>query len=106
LNKTVKKSAAEINERITWQEITTGAEICEGGTSKLVNTGDWRVKVPVFIGEKCKHCMLCVPFCPDSSIPVKDGRRLDFDLLHCKGCGVCVKVCPFGAIDFVKEERK
>ena len=49
--------------------------------------------------------MLCVPFCPDSSIPVKDGKRLDFDFKHCKGCGICVKVCPFDAIDFVKEEK-
>ena len=42
------------------------------------------------------------PFCPDSSIPVKDGKRADFDFDHCKGCGICWKVCPFGAIDFVK----
>ncbi len=42
--------------------------------------------------------MLCVPFCPDASIPVKDGKRLDFDYIHCKGCGICVTVCPFDAI--------
>lgn len=42
---------------------------------------------------------------PDSSIPVKDGKRLDFDFKHCKGCGICVEVCPFDAIDFVKEEK-
>ena len=71
----------------------------------LVETGDWRVMVPVFREDKCTHCMLCVPFCPDSSIPVRDGKRLDFDFKHCKGCGICVKVCPFGAIDFVKEDK-
>jgi pyruvate ferredoxin oxidoreductase delta subunit len=49
--------------------------------------------------------MLCVPVCPDSSIPVKDGKRLDFDFMHCKGCGVCFKVCPFGAITFAKEVK-
>ena len=39
-----------------------------------------------------------VPVCPDSSIPVKNQKREDFDLMHCKGCGICAKVCPFGAI--------
>jgi pyruvate ferredoxin oxidoreductase delta subunit len=98
-------SASEINDKITWRDITPGGEIYESGTSALVNTGDWRTMIPTFAGDKCKHCMLCVPFCPDSAIPVKDGKRLDFDFMHCKGCGVCWKVCPFGAIAFGKEEK-
>ncbi len=40
------------------------------------------------------------PFCPDSSIPVRDGRRTDFDYDHCKGCGICAQVCPFSAIEW------
>ncbi len=103
--KTNKRSAEQIDEKITWQDITTGAEIYEPATSLLVKTGEWRVMRPVFIEDKCKQCLLCVPFCPDSSIPVKDERRDDFDYDHCKGCGICVKVCPFDAIDFVKEEK-
>lgn len=97
--------AKNIHEGSTWEEITPGGEIYEGGTAALVNTGDWRTMVPGFIQEKCKHCMLCVPLCPDSSIPVKDGKRLDFDFMHCKGCGICYKVCPFGAITYEKEEK-
>ncbi|HML38034.1 MAG TPA: 4Fe-4S binding protein [Bacillota bacterium] len=97
------KKASEINESTSWQEMTIGGEIYEGGTSVLVNTGDWRTMIPVFHEEKCKQCMLCVPYCPDSSIPVKDGKRLDFDFMHCKGCGVCYKVCPFQAISLEKE---
>ncbi len=99
------KKAVEINEHTPWQEITPGAEIYEPATSKLVNTGDWRTMVPVLLEDRCKHCLLCVPFCPDSSIPVKEGKREDFDLMHCKGCGICYKVCPFDAIEFVKEEK-
>lgn len=99
------KRAHEINESITWKEITPGGMVYEGGTSDMFNTGDWRTMIPVFIEEKCKHCMLCVPVCPDSSIPVKDGKRLDFDFKHCKGCGVCFKVCPFGAIEYIKDEK-
>jgi pyruvate ferredoxin oxidoreductase delta subunit len=48
--------------------------------------------------------MLCAPVCPDSSIPVKDGKRGEFDYDHCKGCGICAKVCPFDAI-VMKEGR-
>ncbi|MBR6443917.1 MAG: 4Fe-4S binding protein [Firmicutes bacterium] len=101
----MKTKASELNEQSTWQEVTTGAEIYEPATSLLVNTGEWRTMRPVFLKDKCKQCMLCVPFCPDSSIPVKDGKREDFDLMHCKGCGICAKVCPFDAIDFVEEVK-
>ena len=52
----------------------------------------------LFIKENCKQCLLCVPVCPDSSIPVVKGERGEFDYDHCKGCGICAKVCPFGAI--------
>ncbi len=97
------KKASEINESTSWQEMTLGGEIYEGGTSALVNTGDWRTMTPVFHPEKCTHCMLCIPYCPDSSIPVEDGKRLEFDFMHCKGCGICYKVCPCDAISFVKE---
>ena len=44
--------------------------------------------------------MMCTPFCPDSSIPVTNGKRSDFDYDHCKGCGICYTVCPFGAIEW------
>ena len=97
--------AKDINEKITWQEITTGAEIYEPATSLLVETGDWRVMTPVFKEDDCKQCMLCVLYCPDSSIPVKNNKRRDFDLVHCKGCGICAKVCPFKAIEMVKEDK-
>lgn len=97
------RSAREINESTPWQEMTPGGEIYEGGTAALVNTGDWRTRTPVFLKDKCRQCLLCVPFCPDCAIPVKDGKRDDFDFYHCKGCGICLKVCPFGAIAWEEE---
>ncbi len=66
----------------------------------LTMTGEWRSKIPTWDASKCKQCLLCTPFCPDSSIPVSGGKRSDFDYDHCKGCGICYKVCPFGAIDW------
>lgn len=101
----MNKKAKDINEQSTWQELTVGAEIYEPATSMQVNTGEWRVMTPVWKEEKCKQCLLCFPFCPDSSIPVEEEKRKDFDFMHCKGCGICVKVCPFDAIDFVKEVK-
>lgn len=100
------RSARFINERTPWQKMTPGAEIYEPGTSKLVKTGEWRVLTPEFNEEKCKQCMLCVPYCPDASIPVIEGRRQPTDLDHCKGCGVCAKVCPFEAITMIDEPEE
>ena len=93
------KRAEEIHEDIAWQDMTTGCEIYEPGTSRLTRTGEWRVRTPRWIEDKCKQCLLCAPVCPDGSIPVKNSRRADFDYDHCKGCGICAKACPFGAIE-------
>jgi pyruvate ferredoxin oxidoreductase delta subunit len=90
---------------LTWNDITAGGYGQGGGTSFGVGTGEWRVMIPGWVEDKCKQCLLCFPTCPDSSIPVKDEKRLDFDFDHCKGCGVCWKVCPFGAITFEKEDK-
>ena len=93
-----KRVSEAYSESIRWQDTRPGAAVTGGGTSREVMTGEWRVDVPEFIADKCKQCLLCVPVCPDSSIPMKDGKRLDFDFEHCKGCGICEKACPFDAI--------
>lgn len=89
---------AHIHTDLPWQSYPAGLEVDEPGTSILNHTGEWRTKIPRWDEEKCKQCLLCAPYCPDSSIPVKEGRRLDFDYDHCKGCGICFSVCPFHAI--------
>ncbi len=89
---------SKITEKSEWQDLTVGNQIYASGTSKAFKTGEWRTQTPVFHSEKCKQCLLCVPVCPDSSIPVIDCKRQDFDYDHCKGCGICSKVCPFEAI--------
>lgn len=90
--------ASKINEKMVWQDLTEGLQIHEPATSKRFETGEWRTSTPIWDPEKCKQCLLCVPYCPDTCITVKDGKRGDFDYQHCKGCGICVKACPFGAI--------
>ena len=89
-----------IDINVKWQDITEGGAIYDAANSKNFKTGDWRSSCPVFIEEKCKQCGLCVPVCPEDSIPVdSEGKRSDFDFDSCKGCGVCAKVCPFNAIE-------
>ena len=95
----------KITPSVSWRDITPGGTIFEGGTSEDFSTGDWRSERPVWNETVCKQCLLCVPVCPDSSIPVEGGKRTDFDLDHCKGCLICVEVCPFGAITAVQERE-
>ena len=84
---------------VAWKDITEGGTIAQPGNSKQFKTGDWRSMMPVWHEEKCKQCLLCVPCCPDSAIPVNaEGQREDFNYDYCKGCGVCAKACPFHAI--------
>ena len=90
--------AGQINEYTRWQDLTDGLQIYEPATSKEFLTGEWRTNTPVVDWDQCRQCLLCVPYCPDSSIPVSGGKRLEFDLDHCKGCGICVAACPIHAI--------
>jgi pyruvate ferredoxin oxidoreductase delta subunit len=92
------KISERINELSPWQDITEGNKVFEPATSKEFCTGEWRTATPVWAEDKCKQCLLCTPVCPDMSIPVRTGKRTEFDYDHCKGCGICAKVCPFGAI--------
>ena len=66
-----------INEKTPWQGLTEGLQMFAGGTAKYFATGEWRTNTPVLVQDKCRQCLLCVPVCPDVSIPVKDGKRLD-----------------------------
>jgi len=94
-----------VNNTTKWQELTPGGVVLAAGNSAEILTGAWRTITPEWLTDKCKQCLLCTPWCPDSSIPVKDGKRLGFDYDHCKGCGICAKICPFKAIDFCAEEE-
>ncbi len=93
-----------INEKTAWQDLTEGLQIHEPATSKLFETGEWRTSTPVWEQEKCKQCLLCVPYCPDTCISVSEGKRGEFDYAHCKGCGICAKACPFNAISMKEGE--
>jgi len=101
-----KNLMKDINTNSTYREMTPGGAIYGGGNAEDFRTGDWRTDAPTWHEDKCKQCLLCFPVCPDASIPVKDGKRLNFDFDHCKGCGICSRVCPFGAISMSGEEAQ
>ena len=84
----------------------TGGVITDTGSTTKTKTGGWRTFKPVWDQEKCKQCMICWQFCPDSSIPLDDkGKRVETDFDFCKGCGICAKECPFKAIEMVREDK-
>lgn len=93
------------NVNIGWRELELGCCVYGGSTATEFNTGEWRVDTPVVDWDKCKQCLICVAVCPDSSIPVVDKKRADFDYEHCKGCGICAKACPFKAITMKVGEK-
>lgn len=99
------KDKINITETVSWQNITPGGDIYASGNSIDFVTGDWRTSRPILDFEKCIHCLLCVPVCPDTSIPVVENKRLDYDYEHCKGCGVCAAVCPVSCIEMIPEGK-
>jgi len=86
-------------------KLNVGAVITDIGSTEKTKTGGWRSFKPVWDKNKCTQCMLCWEYCPDASIPEKDGKRLETDLDFCKGCGICANICPVKCIKMVKEEK-
>ena len=96
---------SDIKVKEGWRELPSG-DVLEAGTADQFETGNWRSDKPVHDKEKCNDCLTCWMYCPDSSIIVKDGKFVGFDMKHCKGCGICAKVCPpkVQAIKMVSEK--
>ena len=46
---------------------------------------------PVYDGEKCNSCSLCVRSCPERAITIKP---VNIDHTKCIACGKCISVCP------------
>ena len=82
---------------------TIGGVITEPGSSKKMKTGNWRTFRPIFT-DKCKACGICVRFCPEGIIEIKNKKaQTDYD--YCKGCLICAEECPFNAIEKEVEKK-
>lgn len=94
----MKSDVNKLHLDCKWQDLTEGMQIFGESTSLEFNTGEWTSFQPQIDEDKCVHCLMCVPVCPDSCIPVVDGKRGPFDYDHCKGCGICISNCHAGAL--------
>ena len=81
-----------------WKDIPIGGMILEAGNSAEYETGGWRTFRPVMDKEKCKNCLFCWIYCPDSAIQVENEKIKEIDLKYCKGCGICAAECPAKSI--------
>ena len=79
-------------------KILPGGIIDKPGSSKNYKTGSWRSQRPVWDKKKCIQCLVCVNYCPENCIPLKEDKRVETDFDYCKGCGICAQVCPVKAI--------
>lgn len=86
------------------KDIPIGGTITNPGSSQFNKTGSWKSFKPVWDSGKCTHCMICVVYCPEDCIPVKEGKRVETNLEFCKGCGICAKECPVKSI-IMKEDK-
>lgn len=94
----MKSDLSKLGLDCKWSDLTEGMQVYGESTSVEFHTGEWASVKPQLNEELCRHCLMCIPVCPDSCISVVDGARGPIDYNHCKGCGICVKTCPFGAL--------
>ncbi|MCM8785542.1 MAG: 4Fe-4S binding protein [Candidatus Omnitrophica bacterium] len=96
-----------MEKKLNWKELSVG-DILEGGSSLKFKTGNWRIKRPVHIPEKCINCFICWISCPDDAIIVdpEKGKWSNFNYDYCKGCGICAYECPKKAIEMKEEVEK
>lgn len=84
------------------KKINFAAIITQAGNSLKNKTGSWRNLKPKILQEKCDGCGICVEFCPEGCIAIKNGKaEIGYD--YCKGCGICAKECPVKAIIMIRE---
>jgi len=84
-------------------KILPGGLIDKPGSAKSYKTGSWRSERPIWNKNKCIQCLICVNFCPDDAIPIKNGKRRETNFDYCKGCGICAQECPVKVIIMKKE---
>ncbi len=51
---------------------------------------------PIVVQHKCNRCGVCLKWCPEDAITLKDYAVINPE--RCIGCGTCISVCPENAI--------
>ena len=73
----------------------------DGKVYTLAQSGEARIKKPVWDSKLCVGCDLCLNNCPQKAIIKEDKTYISKDG-KCIGCGICAAVCPRQAWSLVK----
>ena len=72
-----KKHEKVIAPDVGWRNVTRAGIIPTAGNAEYYETGGWRTKKPVWIEDKCIHCLLCWRFCRIPLLLPKTGSLED-----------------------------
>jgi uncharacterized Fe-S center protein len=75
---------------------------CATREGKLVQHSTLGPKINV---KTCKGCKLCLDYCSQSAIRLKDKKAM-IEGHKCIGCGECIMICPHGAIEIQWNEEQ
>ncbi len=68
-------------------------------------TGNGRVRIPVWNGEKCINCRLCINNCPQEAVLNQENLYVSLSE-KCIGCGICASVCPKSCWKLVSNRKE
>jgi uncharacterized Fe-S center protein len=108
--KTVSLSSAvlEANSLVVLSHVTGHMGTGMGGTIKNMGMGfasrkgklrQHSVMKPLVSNKKCTGCGVCVVWCPEDAISLKQDLAV-IDSQRCIGCGECLTMCRFDAIRY------
>ena len=89
-----KISVKEFKETEWFKEGLFGDLVEDNGeVFSLAETGDGRLRKPVWNEKQCVGCDLCLSNCPQRAITKEEKIYKSIDE-KCIGCGICSAVCP------------
>ena len=89
-----KISVKEFKEKEWFKEGLFGDLVeDDGAVYELAQSGDGRLRKPVWDEKLCVGCDLCLSNCPQKAVIKEDKTYKSVDE-KCIGCGICSAVCP------------
>ena len=89
------------------EQPNVGGVVDKPGSSRQNKTGSWRTFRPI-ITDRCIGCGICVHYCPEACMEIKDvngKKRVVVNYDFCKGCLICMGECPHKAIESERDKK-